>query len=258
MINDHEIAKYYDEVTPLYMQDHGCNYQACLLDTNAPNVDTLNFLLEALNVKKGDNVFDAGCGLGVASMYFARKVPGTTYYGVTISKRQADIANELIKNNKLENKVFVKQGNYHDLDDPNNFFDKAFFFESSCYSSNIFTLVNQIARILKNDGTLLIKDIFLSKNREDLSIEELKEVSSLENTYKLNLSSVNDMKEALTHNGFVNIDILPLDENWSLEAFHESMIDKEGELNDFGKYNELTQDVHETTTWAIIKTKIQK
>jgi len=271
MINNKAIAKYYDEVTPLYIKEYGCVYQGCVLSTETYLKDTLDFLLEKLNPKPGDIILDAGCGVGVVSMYFAAKVPDTTYYGVTISQKQADIANELIKSNKLENRVFIKQDDYHNLSYPNSFFDKIFFFESTSHSYDLNSLINQTANLLKNDGELLIKDLFLPKPRKSMVKKELKALKEVEEVFKLNLSTIKNMIKALTKNNFKNIKIEFLEyPKWYSNPLFDSMIANHSEfdfsrfhkpfltkdINDFGKMSGLSElGLSQENIWATITTK---
>lgn len=261
MINNKEIEKYYDEVTPMYVKDYGCVYQACVLDTETYLKDTLDYFLKKLNIKPNDIILDAGCGVGMVSMYFALNIPDTIYHGITISQKQVDMANGFIKNNKLENRVFIKKGDFHNLPYQKNFFDKICFFESGCYSNNLNNLVNQVVKTIKNGGTLLIKDLFLSKKRKNLTNKQLERLDDFNEFFKTNIFTIKEINKILIKNGFEDIKIEFLEKpEWTLEPFSHWMTPI---MNYFSSKSDLFDifleiDTDEILEWAIITAKYKK
>jgi len=59
------------------------------------------FLAAAVNAKAGQSVLELGCGVGVASLCLARRVPGVALHGVEVQADYADLA----RRNALENAV---------------------------------------------------------------------------------------------------------------------------------------------------------
>lgn len=59
------------------------------------------FLAAACPAKNGDQILEAGCGAGVASLCLAARVPGAKVIGVEVDPDLADLARENIRQNDL-------------------------------------------------------------------------------------------------------------------------------------------------------------
>ena len=116
-----------------------------------------NVISNALKFAPGENVLDAGCGVGYPGINFAKKFSKTNFYLLNINDYQ------LNRIPQLENVFKVKQ-DYHDTGFEDNFFDKVYFLESFSHSIYKKKLINEIFRILKPGGRLLILDFCRKKN----------------------------------------------------------------------------------------------
>jgi len=104
-------------------------------------------------------IFDAGCGVGTTSIYLARRYSKSKFIGITLASREIELAEKIQKENRVKNVEFI-QGSYIDIGCSNNVFDSAFALESVCYSQNKQRFINEINRVLKPEGKIVVIDIF--------------------------------------------------------------------------------------------------
>ena len=103
----------------------------------------------------------------------------------------------------------------------------------------------------------------MPKLRENMTKKELKVLKEVEEVFKLNLSTIEDMTKVLTNNNFKNIKIEFLEyPKWFSNPLFDSMIEsyddwnKQVGLNDFGKMSGLSElQFQFENFWAVITTK---
>jgi len=87
--------------------------------------------LLGLTNEKSWVILDAGCGVGGPSTQLAKQFPKSTFIGITITRSQIPLAQELARRAGVtKNTQFLLQ-NYSHTEFPNNFFDGVFAQESS-------------------------------------------------------------------------------------------------------------------------------
>ena len=269
-----DVINYYNETTMLWLKYYGNNIQVFKLKDDINCVKTLNYLNKKLNIQENDLIFDVGCGIAAASIYFAKKIKNTKYLGITISPRQVEIAKKFIKDENLEKRISVYEKDYHNIPKNIKGFDKAFLFESLCYSDNVNLAIKQISKAIKPNGVIVIKDLFLNKKLSEVKKQELKALNIFKNIYKMQiLSDIDGIKKLLTNKGFKDIEIEILDyKKWDISQYYDSMMDitceevlggKIPKLNPLGIKHIYTKEngdpalhvEHLPLTWAIIKAK---
>lgn len=121
--------------------------------------NTNKTMAEAAGVKEGDRVLDAGCGVGGAAMFLASEF-NCNVDGITLSEKQVDFARQGVKRLGLGDLVTIKQMDYCNTDYPDNSFDIAWACESSSSAINTDDFANEMYRILKPGGKLVVADFF--------------------------------------------------------------------------------------------------
>ncbi len=222
-----DIENYYDQTEVHYRMhwklDEGMGLHYGIWDANtkdlAAAVLNSNFRLMNLGeIKPTDYVLDAGCGIGGSSIYLAKN-KGCKAHGITLSKKQVETATQNAKNKGLSDKLQFSQQDYTKTNFPDNTFDIAWCIESMETATDKTLFFNEMRRILKPGGKILVADIFkpesydMSQEKDMqtmlngwamsdiLSIEELHQIAAqssfkvtkLENVSKEVLRSVNRM-----------------------------------------------------------------
>ena len=128
-------------------------------------------LLE-INQYEPKQILDAGCGMGTTSLQLARKYPKVTFTGVTLAQNEVLLAKKYSKRLDIKNVNFLKRS-FLKTGFSDNCFDGVFALESFSYTNNKKEFVNEMYRILKPGGKLVIIDGFRKPMRPDSSFYKL-------------------------------------------------------------------------------------
>jgi tocopherol O-methyltransferase len=129
-----------------------------------------------LQLKSGDKVLDAGCGVGGSVIYFAKNFD-IHITGINISENQLSIGRKKAKAkaNKLNEKVKFENQSFLSTTFKNSSFDKIYAIESIYHTHDTEKVIKEMYRILKPGGKIVIVDRFLAK--ENMNVEEKKSYS---------------------------------------------------------------------------------
>lgn len=207
------IAEYYDYTLPFYRffyhkdsnavhygfwDERVKNHQEALLNVN-------KFLAETVNVKSGDVILDAGCGIGGSTIWLAKNY-GAKVIGITISDKQLEEAKNLSRKNEVDLAT-----NFYKKDFLNSGFDNESFtvvwaIESVCHADYKKDFLKEAYRLLKNGGRLVVDDGFLL--RQPMNKREKKDLNAFLEGWALpNLAYEPEFKKSLEDVGFKNIKI---------------------------------------------------
>ena len=118
------------------------------LDSTFTRISRENqYILRRIGNLAGKKVLDLGCGIGDASVAFARR--GATVSGIDISKKMVEIASALAR--KAEHRITIKQMNAEKLLFENETFDLVYG-RGILHHVNITLTTKEVFRVLKKDG----------------------------------------------------------------------------------------------------------
>lgn len=200
--NSAQVAAFYNQTTHKFLEVYGEIIQA--FRTNDIS-DYLDYTIQNAEIKDGQKILDAGCGVGGPACYFASKL-NVDIDGITVSEVQVEKAKKIIASKKLRGKVNVRQGDYHHIDEVygSEVFDRILFLESFGHSGNKSLLIEKSFRALKPGGILYIKDLFVreSPNKEDgEKIDRI--VAEINRAYCYNVADLHEVLATLRRLNFI-------------------------------------------------------
>jgi SAM-dependent methyltransferase len=173
-----EVETYYEEWHDRYVDAFGDVLQT--FRSKDPD-DFLVELGELAGLTSGQHVLDAGCGVGGPACLFAERF-GVDVDAVTISPSQVDAAAALVAERGLEDRVRVRKGDFHRLEDlyAPEVFDVVYFLEAFCHTDHPEVVLRSVAAVLRPGGVVFIKDLY--RNRGSSSEEEADIAVAVRNT----------------------------------------------------------------------------
>lgn len=174
--------------------------------------DLIGELLD-LEENKSEKILDAGCGVGGTSIYLGKKYPNVQFTGITISQGQVEMGEKFIKERKITN-FKIMQGDFTKTDFPSNYFNSVFAIESVGYSDNIGDFINEMHRVLKPGGKLVVLDGFRTEVQMNSFLQKIYEFFLFGRGYqKLDLPHLKTYLILLEKKGFTKISYKDISEN---------------------------------------------
>lgn len=193
--NTNDVGEFYNEYNEKFLQVYGEVIQAFRTHDVSKLLD---YQIEAMGLKPGMRVVDAGCGVCGPAIHFAQKA-GVEVHAVTISKEQFEVSQKRIEAAGVADKVKVYNGDYHELRNVlgSDGFDAVYFLESFGHSPYHHKAIDSAWNVLKSGGLLYIKDLF---RREPLLPDHAakieREIKKINEAYRYNIA---DLYEILHH-----------------------------------------------------------
>lgn len=236
-----DVAKFYNEQTHNFLKVYGNVIQAF----RTKNVNTLlDHQISAIGLKPGMKVLDAGCGVCGPAVYFAEHA-GCEVEAITISGVQVELARKNIRDSKAANKITVREGDYHQLENyfPENYFDAVYFLESFGHAHDHATVLDSVWKVLKPGGLIYIKDLFIKKTFNRVMEKGIqKEITNINNAYHYNVPDLNTVLDHARKKAFILSSLQTID--IPLEEFENLTISNDfQELTGINKIDNLREYV---------------
>lgn len=211
-MNQSSIARYYDYTLPFYnifwhkksnalhygiWEQDTRNLQEALINTNC-------YLAKKANIKTGDTVLDAGCGIGGSAIWLAQNI-GCSVVGITISDKQVTRAKQLARKHDVDSKVQFFNRDFTNTKFKDESFDVVWAIESVCHATDKKDFLKEAYRLLKKNGRLILADGF--QKRDTLDEAEDKLISDFCTGLQLpNIVKFSDFEKELKVTGFRDIE----------------------------------------------------
>lgn len=167
-ITEQDIIKYYDSCESDYrLLWHLSDQQAMhygywhedtgLLRDALKNMNA--FVFSKLEVRDGDRILDAGCGVGGSVLYAAQHW-NCEAWGITLSDNQRSKAVQHSKDRKLLGKALFSVQNYCQTKFEDESFDGVYGIESICHANDKSLFFKEAYRLLKPGAGLVVADFF--------------------------------------------------------------------------------------------------
>ena len=121
--------------------------------------NTNKHLAELANIKKGQSVLDAGCGVGGSAIYLAKNYEAEVT-GITLSDLQVKTADKNAGLHKVRQLTVFKVLDFCKTDFKDDSFDVIWACESSSSATDKNQMVAEWFRLLKPGGKLVLSDFF--------------------------------------------------------------------------------------------------
>ena len=191
-LNSNNLAIHYG-----YWSDKTTSHSDSLLEMNTQ-------LAANLDLKAGDHVLDAGCGIGGSSIWLAENF-GVKVTGITVSETQIEQANKNAIRRGVDHLVDFKLEDYTATSFADESFDHIWALESVCYALKKSDFIKEAFRVLKKGGGFAIADGFASKRK--LTAVEWKHVLKVLNGWAMpNMTTPQEFEESMQQTGFSSID----------------------------------------------------
>jgi len=160
--------------------------------------------LLGLTEEKSWVILDAGCGVGGPSTQLAKRFPKSTFIGITITRNQIPLAQDLARREGVTKNTQFLLRNYRHSEFPDNYFDGAFAQESHNYAQNKVEFVREMYRIIKPGSRLVILDGFIRDKPLTPLSKKVLDIWRPARGFP-DLISLTDLKLMLENNGFEDV-----------------------------------------------------
>jgi ubiquinone/menaquinone biosynthesis C-methylase UbiE len=167
--------------------------------------DYLSYTIQSAELKDGQQILDAGCGVGGPAAYFASEL-AADIKGLTISEYQVARSKEILAGKNLKGSVEILHGDYHKIDAifGENRFDRVLFLESFGHSDDKALLIEKACQVLKPGGILYIKDLFKREhpNKEDgIKIDRI--IAEIDRAYSYHVADLTEVLRVIRRLNFI-------------------------------------------------------
>lgn len=229
LTHNEKIEAYFEATTELYLEYLGTTFQGWMANTIGDVAKSNIYLAERAGLKAGERILDAGCGVCGPAIDIAKAWETATIDGITISPIQGRIANQLIQQAQLADRVRAKIGDYHHLPWPDESFNRVLFLESSSHSDRPQQLFAEVYRVLRPGGCLYIKDVF-KRPPDEVSAAEQRSMIEFDTLFIDQTRTLSQTEAILTEIGFQHIQIQNLADVVSGERWRQASVElKAGE-----------------------------
>ncbi len=129
-------------------------------------------LADRVQVKAGDRILDAGCGVGGSALWLAKERRAEVV-GITLAARQVQKARSYAARRNLTHRVHFEVADFTATPFPDASFDVVWAVESLCHAADKAAFYQEAARVLRPGGRVVVADFVRSGRPLDPTGERL-------------------------------------------------------------------------------------
>ncbi|MFC4438602.1 MULTISPECIES: SAM-dependent methyltransferase [Natrialbaceae] len=158
---------------------------------------------DKLDVDETDTVLDIGTGRGGLPTHIAAEY-GADVHGIDIDHRHVAEARDNARKRGVSKHTEFDVGDYHDIPYPDETFDAVSGIETVCHSERKGRVLEEIHRVLKPGGRLMIADGYMS--RTELTDPEAEKMRTVLDGWAVpELAHISEFREMLETLGFTDV-----------------------------------------------------
>ncbi|MEY4286273.1 MAG: hypothetical protein RL511_346 [Bacteroidota bacterium] len=165
----------------------------------------LTYTLHSMGLSAHMNALDAGCGICGPARFYAQQIQDLHLTACSISEVQVKQAKALNAAAGLSERINVQHLDYHLLSTafPAASFDLVYFLESFGHSANQAQLLQEVYGVLREGGTLYIKDLFKAQDPDEWKQQRIDELcEDINQAYHYHIPSLEAFLGAARKCGF--------------------------------------------------------
>jgi tocopherol O-methyltransferase len=166
--NIQKIENYYNDNLEDYLKLGDCFHQGFWYentkDYHQALRNTNKEIVKYLNIRDGDIVLDAGCGVGGTVRQISKSY-NINIIGITLLKKLVDQCKKLSKELMATRNVKFYEMDYCHTSFKDEQFTKIYALESACHTKKKEDFIKESYRILSKGGTLVVCDYFRTEKR---------------------------------------------------------------------------------------------
>ncbi|WP_436345031.1 class I SAM-dependent methyltransferase [Natronorubrum sp. FCH18a] len=179
-----------------FYDDEHTGHRAAMTNSNSVYADKLD-------VDETDTVLDIGTGRGGFPTHVAAD-RGAEVHGIDIDPLHVSEARENARKRDVSANTEFGVGDYHEIPYPDETFDAVSGIETVCHSDRKDRVLEEIRRVLKPGGRLMISDGYMS--RTDLTEPEAEKMRTVLDGWAVpDLAHVSEFRELLEDLGFADV-----------------------------------------------------
>ena len=168
---------------------------------NIHHSDLTDWGLSKVKISSDFTILDVGCGGGKTLTKLANLAPKGKVYGIDCSKDMVKYSQEVNKDLINQDRVSIVEGFVDKTGFPDRFFDLVTAIETYYFWPSLSDAFQEVHRILKPQGHLLLINEMIKNGTYELENNEL-----IEKTH-VHLISITEIKEILTTAGYKKIQL---------------------------------------------------
>jgi len=176
-IDNKTIVDYYTQSDPgysLFHSFHGSIHMALNPDgkfNREGYYEQARIALHQIQETGAINILELASGKGFNSIYLAEQFPDKHFVGIDLTPIHVETSRKAVEAVGLKNIQF-QVGDFQNLQFPDASFDYVFVIESLCHACDIKLALENIHRVLKPSGQLMVIDGFRKKSLDTVSADE--------------------------------------------------------------------------------------